>query len=199
MHEYGTTSEQLAEIAVATRRHASLNAGPLSRPHHGEDCWASPMISAPLHLLDCCVITDGGGALVVVHPTRAGSEEAAVRLLGSAEAIAHTSGGRRDFLVSAAAESGRGAGRAGVSHRDVSMAMIYDSFTITVLVTLEDLGFCKKGQGRRLRLRGRIALGAAADQHRRRRALVQPSGDARHLPGRRGGQAAARRVPASAR
>src|SRR5207253_3070188 len=137
MHEYGTTSEQLAEIAVVTRRHASLNP------------------------LDCCVITDGGGALVVVHPDLARDlKKPPVRLLGSAEAIAHTSGGRRDFLVSAAAESGpRALAEAGVSHRDVSMAMVYDSFTITVLVTLEDLGFCKKGQGGAFVSGGRIALG----------------------------------------
>src|SRR5438876_438099 len=108
MHEYGTTSEQLAEIAVATRKHASLNPLALYRdPISVKDVLASPMISAPLHLLDCCVITDGGGALVVVHPDLARDlKKPPVRLLGSAEAIAHTSGGRRDFLVSAAAESG---------------------------------------------------------------------------------------------
>src|SRR5881628_1319449 len=127
MHEYGTTSEQLAEIAVATRKHASLNPLALYRdPISVKDVLASPMISAPLHLLDCCVIT----------------------------------GGRRDFLVSAAAESGpRALAEAGLSPRDVSMAMIYDSFTITVLVTLEDLGFCKKGQGGAFVSGGRIALG----------------------------------------
>src|SRR5207247_9879783 len=126
-----------------------------------KDVLASPMSSAPLHLLDCCVITDGGGALVVVHPDLARDlKKPPVRLLGSAEAIAHTSGGRRDFLVSAAAESGpRALAEAGLSPRDVSMAMIYDSFTITVLVTLEDLGFCKKGQGGAFVSGGRIALG----------------------------------------
>src|ERR687888_370202 len=162
MHEYGTTSEQLAEIAVATRKHASLNPLALYRePITVKDVLASPMISAPLHLLDCCVITDGGGALVVVHPDLARDlRRPPVRLLGSAEAIAHTSAGRRDFLVSAAAKSGpRALAEAGVSPRDVSMAMIYDSFTITVLVTLEDLGFCKKGQGGGFVSGGRIALG----------------------------------------
>jgi len=162
MHEYGTTSEQLAEIAVATRTHASLNPLALYRdPISVADVLKSPMISAPLHLLDCCVITDGGGALVVVHPDLARDlRKPPVRLLGSAEAIAHTSAGRRDFLVSAAAESGpRAFAEAGVSPRDVQMAMIYDSFTITVLVTLEDLGFCKKGQGGAFVSGGRIALG----------------------------------------
>src|SRR5262249_56376116 len=108
MYEYGTTSEQLAEIAVDTRTHASLNPLALYRePISVADVLKSPMISAPLHLLDCCVITDGGGALVVVHPDLARDlRKPPVRLLGSAEAIAHTSAGRRDFLVSAAAESG---------------------------------------------------------------------------------------------
>src|SRR5437773_909641 len=144
MHEYGTTSEQLAEIAVATRTHASLNPLALYRdPISVKDVLASPMISAPLHLLDRCVITDGGGALVVVHPDLARDlKKPPVRLLGSAEAIAHTSGGQRDFLVSAAAESGpRALAEAGLSPRDVSMAMIYDSFTITVLITAESKPF----------------------------------------------------------
>src|SRR5207237_6445729 len=96
MHEYGTTSAQLAEIAVATRKHASLNPQALYRePITVADVLASPMISAPLHLLDCCVITDGGGALVVVHQDLARDlRKPAVRLLGSAEAIAHTSARR---------------------------------------------------------------------------------------------------------
>src|SRR2546428_186620 len=161
MHEYGTTPEQLAEIAVATRRHASLNPLALYRdPITVKDVLASPLISAPLHLLDCCVITDGGGALVVVHPDLARDlKKPPVRLLGSAEAIAHTSGGRRDFLVSAAAESGpRALAEAGLSHRDVGMALIFGPFTINVLVTLADLGFCQEGQGGAFVSGGRIAL-----------------------------------------
>src|SRR5438874_3539996 len=162
MHVFGTTSAQLAEIAVACRRHAGLNPVALYRePITVDDVVKSPMISSPLHLLDCCVITDGGGAVVVVHPDLARDlRTPPVRLLASAEAIAHTSAGRRDFLVSAAAESGpRAFAEAGLSPRDVQMAMIYDSFTITVLVTLEDLGFCKKGQGGGFVSGGRIALG----------------------------------------
>src|SRR5881227_411536 len=122
MHEYGTTSEQLAEIAVATRTHASLNPLALYRePMTVKDVLASPMISAPLHLLDCCVITDGGGALVVVHPDLARDlRTPPVRLLASAEAIAHTSAGHRDYLVSAAAETGpRAFAEAGVTHDDI--------------------------------------------------------------------------------
>lgn len=148
MHAFGTTGAQLAEIAVACRRHASRNPVALYRdPITVDDVLASPMISSPLHLLDCCVITDGGGAVVVVHPDLARDlKKPPVRLLASAEAVAHTSAGKRDYLVSAAAQSGpRAFAEAGVAPGDVDMAMIYDSFTITVLMTLEDLGFCKKG------------------------------------------------------
>lgn len=162
MHEYGTTSAQLAEIAVACRRHASLNPAALYRdPITVDDVLKSPMISSPLHLLDCCVITDGGGAVAVVHRDLARVlRKAPVTILGSAEAVAHTQAGRRDYLVSAAAQSGpRAFGEAGMTHDDIDMAMIYDSFTITVLMTLEDLGFCKKGEGGRFVGNGRLQLG----------------------------------------
>ena len=164
MHVYGTTGAQLAEIAVACRRHAGLNPVALYRePITIDDVVRSPMISSPLHLLDCCVITDGGGAVVVVHPDLARDlKKPPVRLLASAEAIAHTAAGHRDYLVSAAAQTGpRALAEAGVSHDDIDMAMIYDSFTITVLVTLEDLGFCKKGDGGRFVEGGRLGLGGA--------------------------------------
>jgi len=162
MHVYGTTSAQLAEIAVACRRHAGLNPHALYRdPITVEDVLRSPVIAAPLHLLDCCVITDGGGAVVVVHPDLARDlPKRPVRILGSAEAVAHTAAGKRDFLVSAAAETGpRALDEAGVTHDDIDLAMIYDSFTITVLMTLEDLGFCKKGEGGRFVENGRLQLG----------------------------------------
>jgi len=162
MHEYGTTEAQLAQIAVACRRHAGLNPAALYRdPITVEDVLKSPVISSPLHLLDCCVITDGGGAVVLVHPDLARNlPRPGIRILGAAEAVAHTSAGRRDYLVSAAAQTApRAFGEAGVSHADVDMAMIYDSFTITVLMTLEDLGFCKKGEGGRFVEGGRLELG----------------------------------------
>jgi acetyl-CoA C-acetyltransferase len=126
-----------------------------------KDVLTSPVISTPLHLLDCCVITDGGGAVVLVHPDLARNlPKPGIRILGAAEAVAHTSAGRRDYLVSAAAQTApRAFGEAGVSHGDVDMAMIYDSFTITVLMTLEDLGFCKKGEGGRFVEDGRLELG----------------------------------------
>ncbi len=162
MHVYGTTSAQLAAIAVACRRHAGLNPHALYRePITVDDVLKSPMISSPLHLLDCCVITDGGGAVVVVHPDLARDlARPPVRVLGRAEAVAHTSAGHRDYLVSAAAQTGpRAFQEAGLSHAEIDMAMIYDSFTITVLMTLEDLGFCKKGEGGRFVEDGRLQLG----------------------------------------
>src|SRR3989441_4461904 len=163
MHVFGTTSAQLAEIAVACRRHAGLNPVALYRePITVDDVVKSPMISSPLHLLDCCVITDGGGAVVVVHPDLARDlRTPPVRLLASAEAIAHTSAGHRDYLVSAAAETGpRAFAEAGVTHDDIDTAMIYDSFTITVLMTLEDLGFCRKGEGGRFVSDGNLISGS---------------------------------------
>jgi acetyl-CoA C-acetyltransferase len=162
MHVYGTTGAQLAAVAVACRRHAGLNPDALYRdPITVDDVLASPVIASPLHLLDCCVITDGGGAVVVVHPDLARDlARPPVAILGAAEAVAHTAAGHRDYLVSAAAQTGpRALAEAGVKHDAVDMAMIYDSFTITVLVTLEDLGFCPKGEGGRFVEGGRLELG----------------------------------------
>jgi acetyl-CoA C-acetyltransferase len=164
IHEYGTTGAQLAAIAVACRRHAGRNPVAFYRdPITIEDVLRSPMISSPLHLLDCCVITDGGGAVVVVHPDLARDlAKRPVAVLAATEAVAHTAAGKRDYLVSAAAQTGpRALGEAGVRHGDVDLAMIYDSFTITVLVTLEDLGFCPKGEGGRFVEDGRLGPGGA--------------------------------------
>ena len=162
MHMYGTTSEQLAEIAVACRKHASYNPNAMFRdPITVEDVMTSRMISSPLHLLDCCVISDGGGAVVVASPEVArNAKKPPVWVLGMAEATAHQGAGQRDLTEIAAAQTGRAAlEMAGLSHRDVDMCMIYDSFTITVLTTLEDLGFCKKGEGGDFVTGGRLQLG----------------------------------------
>jgi acetyl-CoA C-acetyltransferase len=150
MHEYGTTAEQLAEIAVTMRLHASMNPQAKYRdPITVEDVLASRIISSPLHLLDCCIISDGGGAVVVTSAARARDlKKKPVYILGTGETVRHAARGTRDFLEIAAAQSGRLAfERAGVAHKDIDMAMIYDSFTITVLATLENLGFCKRGEG----------------------------------------------------
>ncbi len=150
MHDYGTTPEQLAEIAVTMRLHASMN--PVAKyrdPITVADVLASRVISSPLHLLDCCIISDGGGALVITSAERARDlKKKPAYLLGAGETVRHAGRGQRDFLEIAAAQSGRLAfERAGVTHKDINMAMIYDSFTITVLSTLENLGFCKRGEG----------------------------------------------------
>ena len=161
MHDYGTTSEQLAEIAVTTRRHASMNPNALYRdPMTVEDVIGSRMIAWPLHLLDCCVISDGGGAIVVASPERARSAKTKpVWVLGVGEAFAHLSAGKRDFTTVAAAQSAPEAfGMAGVTHDDIDLLMVYDSFTITALTTLESLGFCKKGEGGAFVEGGRLAV-----------------------------------------
>ena len=161
MHLYGTTSEQLAEVAVAMRKHASMNPEALFRdPITVEDIVNSRMISSPLHLPDCCVITDGGGAVVVASPEVARNcRHTPVWVLGVGEAIAHQGAGKRDLMYIAAKQSHEPAfAMAGVTHQDIDMAMIYDSFTITVVETLEDLGFCEKGEGGQFVSGGRLQV-----------------------------------------
>jgi acetyl-CoA C-acetyltransferase len=150
MYEYGTTSEQLAEIKVAAAHHAQYNEHAFRRePVTVEDVVNSRMISDPLHLLDCCVITDGGGALVVVSPDIARSlDRHCIRLMGAGESPKHADNGRIDLTYSGAVYSGPVAFEdAGVTQADIDYVSIYDSFTITVLETIEDLGFCEKGKG----------------------------------------------------
>ena len=164
MHLYGTTSEQLAEVSVAMRHHASMNPEALFRdPVTVEDVVNSRVISDPLHLMDCCVITDGGGAVVVASPEVARNcRHTPVWALGVGEAIAHQGAGRRDLIYIAAHQSSpRAFEMAGVTHDDIDMAMVYDSFTITVVETLEDLGFCKKGEGGEFVSGGRLKVGGA--------------------------------------
>jgi len=162
MQRYGTTSEQLAEIAVTMRRHAGLNPNAkMRKPISVDDVLQSRVISRPLHLLDCCIISDGGGALVVTSAAR--SRDLAKRpvlLLGCGEAVCHQELGAPDLLTIAAKQSGEQAFRmAGVTRDDVDLCTIYDSFTITVLATLENLGFCKPGEGGAFVSGGRIGLG----------------------------------------
>ena len=162
MHQYGTKPEHLAEIAVAVRKHASMNPQALFRnPITVEDVVRSRIISSPLHLLDCCVITDGGGAVVVASPEVARNcRQRPVWVLGTGEAAAHQGAGKRDLVYTAAKQSrGPAFAMAGVTHDDIDMAMIYDSFTITVLEALEDLGFCEKGEGGDFVSGGRLQIG----------------------------------------
>ena len=150
MYEFGTTSEQLAWIRVAASKHAQHNPHALLRdPVTVDDVLASPMVADPLHRLDSCVITDGGGALVVVSPEIARDlERKCVKVLGHGESVKHTNNGRIDLTYTAGVVSGALAfEEAGVTPSDIDYASIYDSFTITVLVQIEDLGFCEKGKG----------------------------------------------------
>jgi acetyl-CoA acetyltransferase len=162
MERYGTTSEQLAEIAVTMRRHAGLNPrAKMRNPITVEDVLSSRLISDPLHLLDCCIISDGGGAVVVTSAERARDlQQPPVLVLGCGEAVSHQEIGAPDLLTIAAAQSSaRAFGMAGVDRGDIDLAMVYDSFTITVLATLENLGFCKPGEGGDFVSGGRIGLG----------------------------------------
>ena len=150
MHEYSTTSEQLAWIKVAASTHAQYNEHALLRDVVTvEDVVNSPMIADPLHRLDCCVITDGGGAIVVVAPEIMKSlNRPKVKLLGAGESPKNILGGKVDLTYSGARWSGPMAfAEAGVKPADIKYASIYDSFTITVLEQIEDLGFCEKGKG----------------------------------------------------
>jgi acetyl-CoA C-acetyltransferase len=158
MADYGTTPEQLAEIAVTTRLHATLNPEAVAAltdiglRNVGEitidDVLGSRLIADPLHLLECCIVSDGGGAVVIVsRAVASGIRKPPVWILGTGEAVGYP-GNDRDITTTAAAASGPEAfGQAGVRPDEIDIAMIYDSFTITVLALLEDLGFAKKGEG----------------------------------------------------
>ena len=150
MYEYGTTSEQLAWIKVAASHHAQHNEHAMLRNVVTVDeVVNSPMIADPLHRLDCCVISDGGGAIIVTSPEVAKSlKRPLVKVLGAGEAPKHQMGGKVDLTYSGAVWSGPMAfDEARVKPADIKYASIYDSFTITVLMQLEDLGFCEKGEG----------------------------------------------------
>jgi acetyl-CoA C-acetyltransferase len=163
MHEFGTTAEQLAWIKVAASHHAQYNPhAMLKEVVTVEDVLNSPMISDPLHRMDCCVVTDGGGALIVTTPEIAKSlKKPLVRLIGHGEAMKGPRGGKDlDLTYSAGVWSGpRAFEEAGVTPKDIKYASIYDSFTITVLMQLEDLGFCKKGEGGKFVADGNLISG----------------------------------------
>ena len=165
MHQFGTTSEQLAEIAVAARSWAAKNPKAWARdPITTADVVESRLICDPLHRLDVCLVTDGGGALVVTTAERArDAAKRAVRILGAGESQTHWGIAQMpDLTVTAAAVSGREAfGMAGITAADVDVLEPYDSFTITVLLALEDLGFCGKGEGGAFVEGGRLAPGGA--------------------------------------
>ena len=162
MHEFGTTSEQLAWIKVAASHHAQHNPNAMLRKVVSvEDVVSSPMVSDPLHRLDCCVMSDGGGALIVARPEIARQlKRPVVMVRGTGEAPKHGMGGRVDLTWSAAALSGpRAFEEAGITPAQIQYASLYDSFTITVLMQLEDLGFCAKGEGGRFVMDGGLISG----------------------------------------
>jgi acetyl-CoA C-acetyltransferase len=163
MHEYGTTSEQLAWVKVAASHHAQHNPNAVLRKVVTvEDVVGSPMIADPLHRLDCCLVTDGGGALVVVREEIARRlKRPLVKLRGAGEAVRYPGyGSGADILTTAAAISGPAAfAEAGVTPADIKYASIYDSFTITVLLQLEGLGFCERGRGGRFVADGNLISG----------------------------------------
>ena len=163
MHEFGTTREQLADVAVAARAWAQHNPeaferGPLSRA----DVLGARMVGDPLTVRDCCLVTDGGGAIVMVRADRARDfPKAPVYVLGSAAESSHRQISQmKDFTVTAARESGaRAFAAAGVSPSDIQAVELYDAFTINTILFLEDLGFCAKGEGGAFVEGGRIAPG----------------------------------------
>ena len=163
MHAYGTTSEQLAAVAVACRKHASLNpVAQMRQPITIDDVLNSKMISHPLHLLDCSLVSDGGAAIVMTSAERAKDfKNRPVYILGVGEGHSHEHISQaRSLTTSAAREAGeRAYAMAGLGPRDIDVAELYDCFTPVVIIELEDLGFCPKGEGGRFVEGGRIELG----------------------------------------
>lgn len=155
MHEYGTTREQLAEVAAAASRWAARNPDALRRePLTREQVMASPLVSDPLRKLDCCLVSNGGGAIVVTAAGRATRKPVAVLGTGEVHGHCHVSG-MQGFTCTPAVESCRAAYEmAGLGPADIDIVQIYDAFTISVIVGLEDAGFCAKGDGGKLVLEG---------------------------------------------
>lgn len=165
MYEYGTTRENLADVAVAARAWASHNPDAFMRdPLTREDVLASRMVGDPLTKLDCCLVTDGGGAVVLVRADQAKDfPNAPVYVLGSAAESSHRQISQmKDYTTTAARESGKRAfAMAGVTPADIDVVELYDAFTINTILFLEDLGFCQKGEGGAFVSDGRIAPGGA--------------------------------------
>ncbi|TWA79573.1 acetyl-CoA acetyltransferase [Azospirillum brasilense] len=163
MDLYGTTPEQLAQVAVTFREHAATNPDArLRKPITVDDVLASPMIASPLHRLDCCVVTDGGGAVVMTSRERARDlKKPPVHLVGYGAAVARTQNSQiPDDLTTPAALSGpRAFAMAGLTPGEIDVAQIYDAFTITPMLALEDLGFCGRGESGAFVADGNLTLG----------------------------------------
>ena len=165
MHQYGTTREQLADVAVAARSWASHNPQAFMRdPITRDDVLASRMVSDPLSKLDCCLVTDGGGALVLTRADRARdhANKPVYVLAAAAESTHRQISQMPDFTVTAARESGKRAfAMAGVTPSEIDVLELYDAFTINTVLFLEDLGYCAKGEGGAFVTDGRIAPGGS--------------------------------------
>ena len=164
MHEFGTTSAQLAAVAVAFRNHAARNpAATMRTPITVDDVLASRWVTKPLHLLDCCLVSDGAGAVVVTSSARARSlRKPPVYVAGFG--LGYRAGPLEMpslTTLGGAQSSAKAYAMSGLRPRDVDFAELYDCFTIIPLVTLEDYGFCKKGEGGAFVEGGRIELGGA--------------------------------------
>ncbi|GBD27040.1 hypothetical protein HRbin30_02384 [bacterium HR30] len=152
MHVYGTTKEQMAEVAVATRKWAALNPRAFLRdPITIDDVLSSRLISWPFNLLDCCLVTDGGGAIVVTSAERAKDlPKKPVYVLGTGEAVSHQMVSQMpnfDRWDAAIVSGARAFSMAGIKHEDIDVCELYDAFTIVPILALEALGFCKPGEG----------------------------------------------------
>jgi len=165
MIEYGTTVEQLAEVAVAAHEWAAMNDNAFERERISiADVAAAPMLADPFTAKHVCLRTDGGGAVVLAsEAVAANCAREPVWILGAADATSHVSMSEwTDFTTSAAARSGpRAFAAAGVSPSDIDVCQLYDSFTSTVLLTVEDLGFCEKGEGGKFIESGALRPGGA--------------------------------------
>ena len=165
MHQFGTTREQMAEVAVAARQWALKN--PVAwekKPLTVPEVLAARMVSYPFTVRDICLVTDGGGAIVLTTPERAKSlKKPPVYVLGQGECITHANiSSMPDLTVTGAAESGRRAyAMAGLTAKDIDVVELYDAFTINTILFLEDLGFCRKGEGGAFVSGGRIAPGGS--------------------------------------
>ena len=165
MHQYGTTKRQLAEVAVAARRWAQLNPEAVARDELTLDAVVNArMVSDPLGVRDCCLVTDGAAAVVLTRAERAADRHARpVYVLGAAAAVTHADiSSMPDLTVTGAVQSGeRAYAQAGVTAADIDVVQVYDAFTINTILFLEDLGFCAKGEGGAFVEGGRIGPGGA--------------------------------------
>ncbi len=165
MHQYGTTIEQLAQVAVSARANAARNPEAFVRdPITIDDVLAGPMIADPFTKLQCCIRSDGGAAVVLVAEDRiADLAKPPIWILGTGEHSSHISMSQwADFTVGPAAVAGKMAfERAGVRPDEIDVANIYDAFTYMLMITLEDLGFCAKGEGGSFVEGGRLELGGS--------------------------------------